>query len=84
MSPNSIEEVLNILVLVFTIVKMQRVACVVCFAVVYGAQFFAYGVVFHTVSCFKTVLQGRIHCASNYFCHTSQFDVINNCFTRER
>ena len=24
------------------------------------------GVVFRTVSCFKTVLQGRIDCASNY------------------
>ena len=58
---------MNILVLVFTVVKMQRVACVVCFAVVYGSQFFGYGVVFHTVrvSCFKSVLQGRIDFASN-------------------
>ena len=47
-------------------VKLQQVACVVCFAVVYRCSSLVIGVVFRTVSCLKTVLQGRIDFASNY------------------
>ena len=47
-------------------VKLQRVACIVCFAVVYWRSSLVIGAVFLTVSFFKTVLQGRIDFASNY------------------